>query len=562
VALRRSIPARKSRPPRAARPTAHGDVAARLAAIVESSDDAIVGKDLRGIITSWNPAAERMFGYTADEAIGRSIRTIIPDARQSEEDDVLRRIVAGESVDHFETVRRRKDGSEVSVSLTVSPIRNGRGVIIGASKTARDITARQRERQHATFLADLGPLLAASLDHDATLVDVARLTTTSFAGGRVALADYCVIDILGRDGALRRVALSHYDPARTPLLEWLRRYTPDPQHSFVTRPLRTGQPLLLPIVSDRDIDDMTTDAEHGRVTRALGPKSIITVPLTARGMTFGVMTLVRSDRSGRFDAPDLVFASEVAHRVALAVDNARLYAESQAAVLAREHVLAVVSHDLRNSLGAIATSAQLLLVAPADGPQRTRRLETIARISQQMMRLMQDLLDVSRVESGHTLSVQPSGQNVRALVRDAFESFRAKSEEKLIALECDVADGTPDVMADRDRVHQILFNLLSNALKFTPEGGTITMQAKAAGTFVRFSVADTGPGIRADELPRVFERFWQARRTASLGTGLGLPIAKAIVEAHGGKIWVDSTAGVGATFYFTIPAVAAAQRST
>src|SRR5881296_3131051 len=156
---------------RAAASSTRDELFARLAAIVESSDDAINSKDLNGIITSWNPAAERMFGYTAAEIVGKSIRTIVPDDRESEEDDVLRRIVAGEAVAHFETVRRRKDGSEVIVSLTVSPIRNRRGTIIGASETARDITERKRESQRAMFLADLGPLLAASLDHEAMLAD-------------------------------------------------------------------------------------------------------------------------------------------------------------------------------------------------------------------------------------------------------------------------------------------------------------------------------------------------------------------------------------------------------
>src|SRR5437867_8876155 len=175
---------------RAAASSTRDELFARLAAIVESSDDAIISKDLNGIITSWNPAAERMFGYTAAEIVGKSIRTIVPDDRESEEDDVLRRIVAVEAVEHFETVRRRKDGSEVIVSLTVSPIRNRRGTIIGASKTARDITERKRESQRAIFLADMGPLLAASLDYEAMLADVARLTTMSFAGTQIALADY------------------------------------------------------------------------------------------------------------------------------------------------------------------------------------------------------------------------------------------------------------------------------------------------------------------------------------------------------------------------------------
>jgi len=556
MAGRSAATVRERRASRASAPASstRDEVSARLAAIVESSDDAIISKDLNGTITSWNPAAERMFGYTAAEMVGRSIRTIIPDARQSEDEDVMRRILAGESVEHFETVRRRKDGSEIIVSLTVSPIRNRRGTIIGASKTARDITERKRESQRATFLADMGPLLAASPDHEAMLADIARLTTTSHAGMQNALADYCVIDILERDGRLRRVATAHYDSHRAPLLDQLRRYLPDRESSLLTRPLRTGQPLLVARISDLEINQIAIDAEHRRITRGLGPTSIITVPLTARGTTFGILTLVRSDRTGPFDASDLPFASEVAQRVAVAVDNARLYNESQKVVGALEHVLALVSHDLRNALGAIATSARLLLASPADEQQRTRRLETIMRICQQMTRLMKDLLDVSRIEEGHMLSIEPAAQEVPALIRDACDSFRARSEDKLIALQCDVAGPLPKISADRDRVQQVLSNLIGNAFKFTPEGGTITVRAQAVDGFVQFSVGDTGPGIRAEDLPHIFERYWQAKRTAHLGTGLGLPIAKGIVEAHGGRIWVETAAGVGSTFYFTIPA--------
>ncbi len=247
------------------------ELSARLAAIVESSDDAIVSKDLSGTIMSWNPAAERMFGYAAAEVVGKSIRLIIPEARQAEENEVLRRVVAGEAVDHFETVRRRKDGSEIIVSLTVSPVRNADDVIIGASKTARDITERKRESQRAAFFADIGPLLAASRDVESTPANIARLTTIAFAGTTTALADFCVIDLLERDGTLLRVAVAHRIPHKEALLEQLRHHPPDRERGFVTRPLRTGRPLLLARVSDLDIDEMALDAEHTRILRALGP---------------------------------------------------------------------------------------------------------------------------------------------------------------------------------------------------------------------------------------------------------------------------------------------------
>ena len=537
------------------RPAAGSDEAAsaRLAAIVQSSDDAIVSKDVDGTIMSWNPAAERMFGYTAAEAIGKSIRIVIPEDRQTEEDNVLARIVRGESVEHFETVRRRKNGTEVFVSLTVSPMFDHQGRITGASKIARDITEQKRASERSAFLVDMGALLAGSLDYDVTLRSIARLSTTPFPGASYSFADYSLIDILEPDGTLRRIAAAHRDSRKEHLLEQARRHAPDREGSLLARPLRTGQPVLVPNVSEIDIKRISRGAEHTRLMRELGPTSLISVPLTARGVTFGVFTLVKTQAGDPYTNADLAFAVEIAQRAALAADNARLYVESQKALRAREHVLAIVSHDFRNALGVIGTSARLLLVGTTDDEQRTRRLQALVRVSNRMTRLVQDLLDVSKLQAGHALTVNPTEQDVRPFVQEACENYRALMDEKLITLDCDPCDSVPKVLADRDRILQVLMNLVGNAAKFTPEGGTITVGAKCLGNEVQFCVSDTGPGIRADEVAHIFERFWQATRTASLGTGLGLPIAKGIVEAHGGRIWVESQPGIGTTFYFTIP---------
>jgi len=529
-------------------------VAARLAAIVESSDDAIVGKDLNGVITSWNPAAERLFGYHAAEVIGKSIRIIIPEARQFEEDQVLRRIVRGEAVNHFETVRRRKDGTSVYVSLTISPIVNKAGTIIGASKIARDITQHIRARERSAFFGNMGPLLAASPEYETTLANLARLTTEAHSESAAAFADYSLIDIVGDDGRLRRVATAHRVRDKEPLLERARQYAPESAHSPLSRTLRTGQALLLARITELDFDRISGGPEHTELMRTLGAHSLITVPLTARDATFGLITFVRAERRDPYDREDLAFALEVAQRAALAVDNARLYTSSRQALQSREQVLAIVSHDFRNAVSAIATSTRLLLDAGGSEEQRRRRLQTILRVCDRMTRLVQDLLDVARLEAGHVLNVQPSENDAVLLLKEACESSRSQAEEKMLTLHCEFPGPLPPVWADRDRVLQVLSNLIGNAVKFTPEGGSITVRVEADAGMVQFSVADSGPGIRSEELDRIFDRFWQSARTASLGTGLGLPIAKGIVEAHGGRIWVDSRPGLGATFTFTLPA--------
>jgi PAS domain S-box-containing protein len=518
---------------------------ARLSAIINSSDDAIVSKDLDGIVTSWNRGAERLFGYTADEMVGASIRRIIPPDRQHEEDDVLRRIRRGESVTHFETVRRRKDGGDIHISLTVSPIHDADGAVVGVSKIARDITDRYRARQRDAFLARVGAALADSADYHRTLQNIARATVDEFA-------DYCVIDVVERDGRMRRAATAHRDRGKEAVLDRVRNYAPDAASSPLTRPLRTGQPEYLREVSAADIASMSVNQDHQQVMVQLAPRSLITVPLIARGRAFGVLTVVRSDGAERFEQVDVDLTIELARRAALAAETARLYDEAQQALRTRDEVLAIVSHDLRNGLGTIMTATQLLEhEAQPDG--RQRRAQAIVRTCMRMMRLMRDLLDIARVEAGQTLALERVPQDVPALLHEACDSLSSEAERKLIAFDCAVPAQLRPIDVDRDRILQVLANLIGNAVKFTPEGGRIRLSAEPFDRSIKFSVSDSGPGIKAEHLEHIFKPYWQAARTATLGTGLGLPIAKGIVEAHGGRIWVESEPGVGTTFQFTVP---------
>jgi signal transduction histidine kinase len=235
-------------------------------------------------------------------------------------------------------------------------------------------------------------------------------------------------------------------------------------------------------------------------------------------------------------------------------ESARLYLEAQEATRARDTMLAIVSHDLRNPLNAVLLSAAFLLdVGPTRlGPESVeKQLGVIKRSAQMANRLIEDLLDVARIESGR-LSIEPRTQDARMLVTEAYEALRLSAEEKSIRLEHELPDEIPSTHADGDRVVQVLCNLGSNAIKFTPEGGRVILRAEPAEGEVRFSISDTGPGVPAEQLDHIFDRFWQANRADRRGVGLGLTIVKGIVEAHGGKVWVESEVGVGTTCYFTV----------
>ena len=244
-------------------------------------------------------------------------------------------------------------------------------------------------------------------------------------------------------------------------------------------------------------------------------------------------------------------AAEAERERLLALEQeARTRAER--AIRARDEVLGIVAHDLRNPMNAIAVSAAAMMQLPLSEAQRLRQLEIIARSAREMDRLVGDLLDVSRIDSG-TFAIRPARVHVPALLDETLQRFEAQARGREIALDCDVAADVPPVAGDRDRLVQVLSNLLENALKFTAPRGRIALHARPLARAIEISVEDSGAGIAPDDLPRVFDRFWQADRGSRAGTGLGLAICKGLVEAHGGRIRVESTLGRGTTFHFTVP---------
>jgi signal transduction histidine kinase len=280
---------------------------------------------------------------------------------------------------------------------------------------------------------------------------------------------------------------------------------------------------------------------------------MLVVPLVAHGVTRGAMGFF-SAQLRRYGPDELALAQDLALLSALAVDNARLYRDARVAVQAREDMIAVVSHDLGNPLSAIRIGTTLLMrTLPDDDAHGQRQhLEFIRQSANQMESLVNDLLDVKRLDSG-TLALDLRGMAVTDVVEQVLQLFQPIAEGRTVRLESRCAALLPELAADRQRLTQVLCNLVGNALKFTESGGRVTIDAYQTEDVIMFSVADTGTGIEPEHLPHVFDRFWQARRDGRKGLGLGLAIARGIVEAHGGRIWVESTVGAGSTFLFTIP---------
>jgi PAS domain S-box-containing protein len=536
------------------------DTALQLAAIVESSDDAIISKDLTGIVQSWNRSAERIFGFSADEMIGQSIRTIIPADRQDEEDRVLEAVRSGRRVEHFETERRRKDGSLIPVSLTVSPIRSASGVIIGASKIARDITERRHAEARAekaarreTFLAHVTAALTRSLDYQQTLK-----TLANFAVPRIA--DYCAVDVLNEDGEVVRLAVAHADPAKAKTAQEVWARYDDPHVSYSPQAVvRTGVPSFIPDITDAMIVKTAHgDRERLRLIRSLGVVSYLCVPMIAHDRTLGALTLANAESRTRYAEDDLRLAEDFASRAALAIENAQAYQQLRTADRVKDEFLATLSHELRTPLNAVLGYARMLKSGVIPPEKTSQALDVIDRNAASLTRIVEDVLDVSRIVSGKArLEVQPL--DIAGVVRDAVATVLPTAEAKGVRLLTVIAAQVGPMSGDPNRLQQVIWNVLSNAVKFTPRGGTVQVRLGTVDSQAEIVIADSGIGIPPEFLPHIFERFRQAESGTTRrhgGLGLGLAIARHLVEMHGGTIQAESEGeGQGSTFRIGLPLI-------
>jgi PAS domain S-box-containing protein len=550
----------------------------RFNRIVSIAADAIVSVDESHRIALFNRGAETIFGYRPEEVIGRSLDMLLPEALGAVHRDHLRAFresatVARRMGERQQIFGRRKSGevfpAEASISKTVvagkqvftAVVRDvsdrwareeERGQLLAAARDARDEAEAARSR--VAYLAEASDVLAASLDlHDVTSA-VARLLVP-----REAMC--CVIDLLDADDRVRRVEALVSTPAKQPFGDVLRTYPRGGAQPFLSgEALRTGQPQVRRFAHDEELASLAQDAEHLAALMGLGVRSYVSVPLLTRSRTLGAVTVLRDGAQPPYTDADAVLIQELARRAAMAIDNARLFADAQDATRQRDHVLGIVSHDLRNPLSAIRMCTTGL--AEQLPPDHRHLVETIRSSTDWMQRLIRDLLDITSIEGGR-LSIDLEDADPASIALRAFEMFERTAAEKTIALDVVLEDRLPAVRADGHRVVQVLANLLTNAVKFTERGGHVTLRVDASAASVAFSVTDDGSGIAPEDAPRIFDRFWHARQEGATtrpprGTGLGLAIAKGIVDAHGGRIWVESTRGVGSAFRFTIPRVRAA----
>jgi PAS domain S-box-containing protein len=537
-----------------------------LAALVESSDDAIASKTLDGIVITWNRAAERLFGYTAEEMVGQSIRRIIPPDRQHEEDETLARIRRGERLEHFETWRLRKDGSLVPISLTVSPIVDEHGTVVAASKIARDISDRQRmddertrllamAQEHADVtekLNNVGRALSSALDPE-TVVQAVTDAATNLTGAEFGAFFYNVADP-ATGGSYMLYTLSG-----APKSAFAR--FPHPRATALFGPTFRGEGVVR-------LDDVAADPRFGRNAPYFGMpaghlpvRSYLAVPVRNRsqevlgGLFFG------HSRVGVFTDASERLATGIALWATVALANAKLYADVDEANRLKDEFLATLSHELRTPLNAIVGYVRMIRAGFVTGDRLTAAVETIDRNASSLTQIVEDILDVSRIISGKIrLDVRPV--DLPSIVHDAIDTVHPAAEGKGVRLEAIIDPRAAPVSGDPERLRQILWNLLNNAVKFTPRGGKVQVRVERVDSHIDVVVSDTGVGIPKSFLPHVFERFRQADASINRpvgGLGLGLAIVRHLAELHGGSVSAASEGeGHGATFRVHLPIMVAA----
>jgi PAS domain S-box-containing protein len=540
-----------------------------LRATLESTADGILVVDVSGKILSFNQKMSDMWGISAEIfASGDDERAINAAlAKLSHPEDFMAKVVELYSNPDLASydVLELKDGR---IFERYSQPQRIDDVAVGRVWSFRDVTARRRaeeqgralEREQAAraeaensqkrtaLLAEASRVLSTSFDYQTTLAALVRLAVPT-------LADYCALDILEGENEFKRIGEAHVDPTKSNLIRQVGTFPRSAltaQHPMI-RVMTTGYPVLEADVTPAFIRASFAEPSQRQMVEALGPRSFICVPLVSSGKILGALTLVTSGSGRRYDEADLSLAADMARRAAIVVEHARLFHEAQQATKARDDVLAVVAHDLRNPLNTVTMAISLMLEnTPVERTQERRQVEIVRRAADRMNRMIQDLLDVKRMESGR-LAIDLQPEEVDVIINDMIEMLRPLAVGSSIVLESSVPEGLPPVLADSARIQQVLSNLVGNAVKFTPREGRITVCAEQVGSEIRFGVIDTGPGIPPEQVPHIFGQFWQASSSDRRGIGLGLAIAKGIVEAHKGTIWVESHVGSGSTFYFTLP---------
>ncbi len=518
-----------------------------LSAIVESSDDAIISKNLQGVINSWNQAAQKIFGYTAEEIIGQSINKLIPPELHGEETSIIENIRSGNKVDHFQTIRITKDGRRIHVSLTASPVKDANGVIIGASKIARDITFQlQREAELAqsarrlSMLNSIGRSISEKLDVQSILQNVAD-ATTNITASSVGAFFYNIPNDMGE-------------------LQMLTAFSGIPADEFEDIPMPAKSKDFSKLFTAKGIvcfDDVTTNEskEKNVLFRQMPAghdpiKSYLAVPVVSNsGIVVGGLFFGHSNR-GIFTTDHAELIEGVASQAAVALDNSRLFEEVSNLNSKKDEFIALASHELKTPITTIKGYLQILQKKEDDTVKLLFLNKCLTQVNQ-LNKLVADLFDISRIEAGK-LHLTYEKFDLKEMLNSIVEPFYYSSPSHKIVLNYNTE--TVAVNADKLKIEQVITNLLTNAIKYSPGADKVEITVETSGQILKLAVKDTGLGLSKEQQKKIFTRFYRVEGDAHVtGLGLGLYLSKEIMDRHKGGITVSSELGKGSEFVVWMP---------
>jgi PAS domain S-box-containing protein len=529
--------------------------------ILQGVAESITAQDATGRLVYANDAAAKTLGLpSAQDLMETPVQIlldrfeILDETRKAFPPEQLPGRIAlreGKSAEATICYRSKETGEERWTAIKSTPVFDKDGQVQFAINIFQDITERRRTEQAQKFLAEASEVINSSLDYTTTLASLAQKVVPT-------LADWCAVDVIEEDHSLKRLAVAHVDPRK---VEWAyelqKRYPPDMNASLgVPNVLRTGKSEIYPEIKDEMLVAAARDDEHLQIMRDIGFTSAIIVPLIAHGRTLGAITFITAESKRIYGREDLAVAENLAHRAAVAIDNARLYRSAQEANRLKDEFLATLSHELRTPLTAILGWSNLLRTGKIQNLNAASGLEAIERNARAQSKLIDDLLDVSRIITGK-LRIESKQINPVSFIEAALESLRPAAEAKGVDVNLIPDSDICPVSGDPARLQQVIWNILSNALKFTPKGGRIQVRVGRADSQIEIAISDTGAGIKPEFLPHVFDRFRQADQSSTRhhgGLGLGLAIVRHLVELHGGTVHAESAGeGKGATFVVRLP---------
>ena len=476
----------------------------RLSAIVQSSEDAIISKNLDGVISSWNPAAEKIFGYTPEEAIGKNIRIIIPDELFTEEDAIISRVRRGEQIGYYETVRRRKDGSLFVVAVTVSPIKDENENVIGASKIARDISELKSAEQKQAMLAAI-----VDSSDDAIVSKNLDGIITSWNFGAEKIFGYKQSEVIGKH-------------------------------------------ISIIIPHDR-LDEETQIIEEIRKGERVSHFETVRRRKDGRAINISLTISPVKDKTGKVIGASKV-ARDITERVELETQRQLFTERLQEINHYKDEFMAMASHELKTPLTVIKANLQILEhKMQVDSDNKIDFVNKTLNQVNKLSNLINDLLDISKIQNG-VLELNRTSFDLIPFLADVIESIQKTTPNHKIDLIS--KDKKLVIRADWDRLEQVVVNILTNAVKYSPNGKKIIVETKLKENYIIVKITDFGIGIPEDDLDKVFTRFFRVRGLASTfsGSGIGLYISSEIIKRHGGNMWVESEIDKGSTFYFSLPA--------